>query len=45
VRETLTICEVAYIVSEGHIIAHGDSEAILSNQIVRDVYLGQQFTL
>ncbi len=45
VRETLTICEVAYIVSEGHIIAHGNSEAILSNQTVRDVYLGQQFTL
>ncbi|MGH1440996.1 MAG: LPS export ABC transporter ATP-binding protein [Cellvibrionaceae bacterium] len=45
VRETLTICETAYIVSEGHIIAEGDSEAIMSNQAVRDVYLGNQFTL
>lgn len=45
VRETLTICETAYIVSEGHIIAEGDSEAIMSNQAVRDVYLGHQFTL
>ena len=45
VRETLTICENAYIVSEGHIIAEGDAEAIMNNQAVRDVYLGQQFTL
>ncbi len=45
VRETLTICEIAYIVSEGHIIAEGDTEEIMSNQSVRDVYLGQQFTL
>jgi lipopolysaccharide export system ATP-binding protein len=45
VRETLTICEVAYIVSEGHIIAHGDLDVILNNQTVRDVYLGQQFRL
>jgi len=45
VRETLTICETAYIVSEGHIIAEGNAEAIMSNQAVRDVYLGHQFTL
>ncbi len=45
VRETLTICEIAYIVSEGHIIAEGNTEEIMSNQSVRDVYLGQQFTL
>lgn len=45
VRETLAICETAYIVSEGHIIAEGNAEAIMSNQAVRDVYLGHQFSL
>lgn len=43
VRETLDICEKAYIVSEGQIIAEGSSEVILSNQKVRDVYLGHEF--
>ena len=43
VRETLDICERAYIVSEGVIIAQGQSEDILSNQKVREVYLGEQF--
>ncbi len=43
VRETLDICEKAYIVSEGQIIAEGEPELILSNQKVREVYLGQQF--
>ena len=45
VRETLDVCEHAYIVSEGHIIAAGDSHTVLSNQRVRDVYLGHQFSL
>ena len=45
VRETLDICENAYIVSEGHIIAEGDSHAILSSQRVKDVYLGEGFAL
>jgi lipopolysaccharide export system ATP-binding protein len=45
VRETLDICEKAYIVSEGQIIAEGSSEVILSNQKVRDVYLGHQFKI
>ncbi|WP_263322171.1 LPS export ABC transporter ATP-binding protein [Endozoicomonas sp. Mp262] len=45
VRETLDICENAYIVSEGHIIAEGDSQKVLANQKVRDVYLGHQFSL
>ena len=44
VRETLDICEKAYIVSEGSIIATGDTEAILGNDKVREVYLGDQFT-
>jgi len=45
VRETLDVCEHAYIVSRGEIIAEGDAEQILANQKVRDVYLGEQFTL
>ena len=45
VRETLDICEKAYIVSEGHIIAEGNAEDVLNNRKVREVYLGQQFTL
>ncbi|MDQ2078273.1 LPS export ABC transporter ATP-binding protein [Marinimicrobium sp. ABcell2] len=45
VRETLDICEKAYIVSEGHIIAEGDSATVLSNEQVREVYLGQNFRL
>ena len=43
VRETLDICEKAYIVSEGVIIAQGQTRDILSNQKVREVYLGEQF--
>jgi len=45
VRETLGICERAYIISQGKVIATGDSEKILSNQEVRDVYLGKDFRL
>ncbi|MCB1664171.1 MAG: LPS export ABC transporter ATP-binding protein [Pseudomonadales bacterium] len=45
VRETLDICEKAYIVSEGQIIAEGSSDTILANQKVRDVYLGHQFKI
>lgn len=45
VRETLDICETAYIVSEGHIIAAGTPDEILVNQQVREVYLGHEFTI
>lgn len=45
VRETLDICEQAYIVGEGHIIASGTPQAVLDNQKVRDIYLGDQFRL
>lgn len=45
VRETLDICEKAYIVSEGHIIAEGNAEAILNHSKVKEVYLGQEFSL
>lgn len=45
VRETLDICEKAYIVSEGKIIAKGTAEHILSDEKVRKVYLGEQFKI
>lgn len=45
VRETLSLCDKAYIVGEGHIIAEGDAEAILNNELVRSVYLGKDFRL
>lgn len=45
VRETLDICENAYIVSDGHIIASGSAEDILGNQQVKEVYLGNEFRL
>lgn len=45
VRETLGICERAYIVSQGIVIASGSAEQILANPQVREVYLGQDFKL
>jgi lipopolysaccharide export system ATP-binding protein len=45
VRETLGICQHAYILSDSKIIAQGNAEEILSNQQVRDVYLGRDFQL
>jgi len=45
VRETLDVCEKAYIVSQGELIAQGTAEQVLSNQKVKDVYLGEQFRL
>lgn len=43
VRETLDICERGYIVSSGKVLYEGTSQQILSNQQVRDVYLGSSF--
>jgi len=45
VRETLDICEKAYIVSEGRIIAEGSTQAILANEQVKRVYLGNDFRM
>jgi lipopolysaccharide export system ATP-binding protein len=45
VRETLGICQRAYIISGGVVIASGSSEEVLANQQVREVYLGQDFRL
>ena len=45
VRETLAICEKAFIVGGGHIIAEGTAEDVLANEQVREVYLGDDFRL
>lgn len=45
VRETLQICDQAYIMSSGQVIAEGSAEAVLANQQVKDVYLGQDFRI
>lgn len=45
VRETLALCERAYILAEGKVIAEGSPEELLRNETVRKVYLGEQFRL
>jgi lipopolysaccharide export system ATP-binding protein len=45
VRETLGICDRAYIVNDGRIIADGTADQILEDEHVREVYLGEDFTL
>ena len=45
VRDTLGICDRAYIVNDGSIIANGTPETILDDDTVREVYLGQNFRL
>ncbi|QIQ22326.1 LPS export ABC transporter ATP-binding protein [Zophobihabitans entericus] len=45
VRETLDVCERAYIVSKGHLIAEGSPNSILNDDHVKRVYLGEEFRL
>ena len=45
VRETLGICDHAYIISDGHVLAQGTPEDIVGNAEVRRVYLGENFTM
>ncbi|MFE8035279.1 LPS export ABC transporter ATP-binding protein [Thiohalocapsa marina] len=45
VRETLDICDRAYIISEGRVIADGSPSHLLQNTRVRSVYLGEHFRL
>ena len=45
VRETLDICERAYIVGEGHVIASGTPTEVLANDRVRNTYLGEHYSL
>ena len=45
VRDTLDICEKAYIAGEGRIIASGTAQDVLNDEHVRQVYLGEQFQM
>lgn len=45
VRGTLGICDRAYVMGEGKILADGDPDQILENKIVRKIYLGEDFRL
>lgn len=45
VRETLGICDRAYIVNQGHVFASGIPNEIVANESVREVYLGKDFRL
>jgi lipopolysaccharide export system ATP-binding protein len=45
VRETLDVCDRAYIINQGNLLASGDTNTIVRNEAVRKVYLGEQFKL
>ncbi|PKN25082.1 MAG: LPS export ABC transporter ATP-binding protein [Deltaproteobacteria bacterium HGW-Deltaproteobacteria-21] len=45
VRETLNICDCAYIINEGRIIESGSPQEIIQSKIAREVYLGNAFNL
>jgi lipopolysaccharide export system ATP-binding protein len=45
VRETLGVCDRAYIISQGKILEHGNAQAIISSPKAREVYLGEGFQL
>jgi lipopolysaccharide export system ATP-binding protein len=45
VRETLGICDRAYIINEGSVLAYGTPDEIVYNEAVRKVYLGEHFRL
>jgi lipopolysaccharide export system ATP-binding protein len=45
VRETLGICDRAYVMGEGKILAEGEPAQILENKVVRKIYLGEDFRL
>jgi lipopolysaccharide export system ATP-binding protein len=45
VRETLGICDKAYILDKGVVLEVGDRDSIASSKKAREIYLGEQFTL
>ena len=45
VRDTLTVCDRGYIISEGEILLEGNPEEIASSSRVREIYLGEHFSL
>jgi lipopolysaccharide export system ATP-binding protein len=45
VRETLTVCDRAYILNEGRILEEGDPDTIAASPLARAIYLGEKFRL
>lgn len=45
VAETLNLCDRSYVIGEGHILAQGTAQTIVSNEQVRKTYLGEEFSL
>jgi len=45
VRETLSVCDYAYIISQGKILTSGNAEKIIENEEARKMYLGEDFTM
>jgi lipopolysaccharide export system ATP-binding protein len=45
VRETLGICDRAYILNDGRVLADGRPQALIANEQVRKVYLGEHFKM
>jgi lipopolysaccharide export system ATP-binding protein len=45
VRETLSVCDYAYIINEGTILTSGNAEKIIENEAARKMYLGEDFTM
>jgi len=45
VRETLTVCDMAYILNEGMVVESGSPEKIAGSKMVRRIYLGDEFSL
>ena len=45
VRETLNVCDRAYILNEGTLLEEGDPAAIANSEVARRIYLGEEFSL
>jgi lipopolysaccharide export system ATP-binding protein len=45
VRETLGVCDIAYIINNGKIIKHGTPKEVSEDELVRKTYLGEDFTM
>ncbi len=45
VRETLNICDKAYVIKEGNLLASGTAEEIFNNELVKKYYLGENFKM
>ena len=45
VRETLSVCDVAYIINNGRILVQGRAEEIVENEIAKKMYLGENFSM